>query len=83
MHVKIQWLKGVKYSDKSKLGFINYDRDTALILACKNNLLDVALEMLKYKKEFNYKHMNKEHNTALSYARKNNMDKVIEIIENS
>ena len=52
-----------------------YDFDTSLIYACKNNMKDVALRLLEFE-NVNYNHIDNYGNTALIYACKNNMKDV-------
>lgn len=56
---------------------IGHSGNTALMIACENNLENVALKILEYGTKCNIKHINTDGNTALKYAHKNKMEKVI------
>ena len=66
---------GNDQSQVNKLG------DTALIWTCRNNNAVVALEILKHPDECNLNQADAFGETALSYAKTNNMTEVVKRIE--
>ena len=61
--------------------YISYDGKTALILACINELNDVAIELLKTEESIP-NHVDDNNSTALNYACENEMhDVILEIMK--
>jgi len=58
----------LKHHDICKLGHVNTHGNTALILACREGMNDVALEMLKHNDICKLDHVNTHGNTALILA---------------
>jgi ankyrin repeat protein len=72
----------LKYPEKCKLDHCAKYDGTALILACKKGMTDVALEMLKHPYKCKLDQVNRYGNTALIFACKNEMtDVALELLK--
>jgi ankyrin repeat protein len=58
---------------------VDNNGNTALILACQNGLLDVALALIKTG-DSNPNKINNFYRNALQYAQENNLSQVVELL---
>jgi len=69
----------VPNSNKSSLGYKNTHYSTALICACKNKMVKVAINLIETSKS-NPGHVDNDGNTALIWTCRNKMEKVAIIL---
>jgi len=73
--------KYIENNDITDIHLVNFDNNTALIVACKYKMYEVVKILLqKYKKKCNIYHVDNYNKTALSYAYENKLLKIVSMI---